>query len=282
MRTDIHSPKNIVLEDYEYAACGFFPTGDEPGYSPLAHELAYLLKEGWHMAENHAAGDCYHCGAHLTYYAILKHVPTQTFVRVGEQCLDNRFDMATAEFQRLRKERALNRERRSKADKMAAWFAVDPDREVAYCWASDEVEAGHYGFEGMRANFVHGVNRYGSASDKFVRAMMRDMARTERRAEERAREEAEPKAPVVEGRGVCTGEVVSVQWRENDFGGSLKMLFKDDRGFKLWGTVPSSISNAERGDRITFTATVSTSNDDPSFGFFSRPSKADFINNEED
>lgn len=277
-RTDIHAPVNLVTEDYEFVACGQFPSGDEPGYSPLAHEASYLITEGWGFGENHGAGDCYHCGAHLTYYAILKHLPTRTLVRVGEQCLDNRFQLASEEFQMLRKERRLNREQRKLSDRRAEWFAIDPDREVAFCWASDQVEDGSYGYEGMRHNFVSSVARYGRASDRFVRAMMRDMVRTERRAEERAqreaREAAEPKVPVVEGRGVLSGEVVSVKWKENDFGGSLKMLLKDDRGFKAWGTVASSIDGVKRGDCVSFTATVSKSDDDPSFGFFSRPSKA--------
>ena len=62
------------------------------------------------------------------------------------------------------------------------------------------------------------------------------------------------------------------------------MLVRDDRGFKLWGTVPASLGYSElgehsltKGDRISFTATLEQSNDDPKFGFFKRPTKAELI-----
>jgi hypothetical protein len=275
-RTDVHAPKNLVTEDYEFVACGYFGSADEPGYSPLAHEARYLLDEGWRMGENESAGGCYHCGANLKYYAILKHEPSHTLVRVGETCLANRFELASAEFHRLRAAAQLDRQAQRVKNTRIVWFAVDQDREIAYAWASEQIEAGSYGSGGFRHTFVSQINRYGTVSDKFVRSIMRDMARTERRAEERTAQEAiEAKAssPVIEGRITVTGEVLSTKWQEGDFGGALKMLVRDDRGFKLWGTVPAAIS-PDRGDRITFTATVTKSQDDETFGFFKRPSKA--------
>lgn len=82
-------------------------------------------------------------------------------------------------------------------------------------------------------------------------------------------------APVVEGTGVLVeGEVLSVKWRENPWGGGLKMLVKETRGFKVWGSVPSAISEVERGAVVRFVANVEASNDDECFGFFKRPRKA--------
>jgi hypothetical protein len=42
----------------------------------------------------------------------------------------------------------------------------------------------------------------------------------------------------------------------------------------VWGTVPASIDNVQRGALVEFTATVQVSDNDPKFGFFKRPSKA--------
>lgn len=56
-------------------------------------------------------------------------------------------------------------------------------------------------------------------------------------------------------------------------GSTYKMLVQDDRGFKVWGTVPGSIA-ADKGDEIKFVANVEASDDDPKFGFFKRPRKA--------
>lgn len=275
-RNDIHAVKNLITEDYEFVGCGWFGSFGRPGRSPLAHEARYLIDEGWKMGQNDAAGDCYHCGAHLTYYAIMKHLPTRELIRVGETCLANRFERATAEFRVLHKQAALDRTAHRIKMKRLAWFAGNPDREVAFGWAGDRVEAGDYGWEGTRDTFVRSITRYGDTSDKFVRLIMRDMARTERFEAERAARDAKDAAEatdVIEGRIVITGEVLAVKWQENDFGGRLVMTVKDDRGFKVWGSVPRAIE-PKRGERVEFTGTVTKGDRDPSFGFFKRPSNA--------
>lgn len=81
------------------------------------------------------------------------------------------------------------------------------------------------------------------------------------------------KRPVVEGRHEIQGAVLTVKVQESQFGSSLKMLVEVD-GYKVWGTVPADLYGVDRGDRVAFTATVEASDDDPSFGFFKRPSKA--------
>jgi hypothetical protein len=85
---------------------------------------------------------------------------------------------------------------------------------------------------------------------------------------------------VTPGRQVITGEVLKVTEREDHFspyGGIVyKMTVKDDRGFKVWGTVPSGLGVDIEGERVTFTGTVQPSDEDPKFGFFKRPAKADF------
>jgi len=42
------------------------------------------------------------------------------------------------------------------------------------------------------------------------------------------------------------------------------------------------LNKAKKGDRVQFSAKVSRSEDDPSFGFISRPTKAKIISQEED
>lgn len=272
MRTDIHSPKNLVTEDYEFVACGRFGGLDGPGYSPLMHEAAYLLDEGWSMGENESAGQCYHCGAHLRYYAILKHLPTHTLIRVGEQCLDNRFELATAEFQKLRKEAALNRERTSKQEKRDIF-------DVAHPGLAQELE--RYGERNdFFASLYAQLERKGILSDAQTDAAIKSLERQHKRDQKREEEKvSEPSpAPVIEGRIQIAGKVLAVKTIDGYYGPSQKMLVLDDRGFKVWGTCPSKIEgkwiDGLRGERITFFAMVSKSNDDDTFGFFKRPTKA--------
>lgn len=99
----------------------------------------------------------------------------------------------------------------------------------------------------------------------------------ERQKEYAARKEAEPKrTPVVEGRGEITGSVLSVQMKHTDFGSVWKMKVADDRGFHVWGSVPTDLE-LEKGDRVKFTGTVKASENDNTFGFFSRPAKAEIL-----
>ncbi len=95
------------------------------------------------------------------------------------------------------------------------------------------------------------------------------------RAERDAAHEAGENAP--EGRVVITGTVLAFKVQESMYGDVLKMLVQDDRGFRVWGSVPSSLDDAERESRITFTATVTASDKDAKFGFFKRPAKAAVI-----
>ena len=82
--------------------------------------------------------------------------------------------------------------------------------------------------------------------------------------------------PVPEGRVTVTGEVVGLAVRESAYGVTLKMTVRDDRGFKVWVTVPSAI-DPERGDRVSFVATLTASDDDKFFGFGKRPAKAEVL-----
>lgn len=79
---------------------------------------------------------------------------------------------------------------------------------------------------------------------------------------------------VTEGRRTITGEILTVKWVENMYGGALKMLVGTDEGERLWGTKPSILSaECDKGARIQFVATVEAGGD-KGFGFFARPAKA--------
>jgi len=94
-------------------------------------------------------------------------------------------------------------------------------------------------------------------------------------AAQRAAEQAELDAaePCPTGRVEITGEILATKLQESYYGDTWKMLVKDDRGFKVWGSIPSSL-HASRGARVTFMAAVEPSRDDDKFGFYKRPTKA--------
>lgn len=107
-------------------------------------------------------------------------------------------------------------------------------------------------------------------------------------AEVKADAAASSPVPTDKPRLVITGEVVKLRWVDNAYGGSEKMIVRDDRGFRVWGSVPAALNEdedgmvsidtaLEEGQRVTFTAAVTPSDDDASFGFFKRPTKASRI-----
>lgn len=287
-RTDIHRPSTLTTEDYELAYC--YDSNPEGGDRASAvHLLRIQLEQGFRFASIHPSGQCDHCGAPLRYIAVLRHLPSRQLIEVGETCLENRFSRATREFHALRKQARLNREELTRREKLAAWLSDDPDHRAAYDFLVDQVEEkGNHGFKGFYFDLLHKANRNGELSERQVAAALRGKDRDEAFAAKRAAEAAAT-TNVIEGRIEVTGEVIKVAFKENDFGGKTVMTVKDDRGFKVWGTVPRNLlpsrfydehgmyqetKGIEKGDRVCFTATVTTSDRDSTFGFFSRPSKA--------
>jgi hypothetical protein len=99
-----------------------------------------------------------------------------------------------------------------------------------------------------------------------------------RRIMEQAAKDAETSSPVIEGRITITGKVLTVKEQFSAYGSTIKMLVLDERGFKVWGTMPSAIMGEQcKGKRVTFTAKVTVSDDDETFGFYNRPTKAALV-----
>ncbi len=130
----------------------------------------------------------------------------------------------------------------------------------------------------------------GDLSPRQVDAVLESKTREETWAKERAAEDARRPAPaplpVTKERVEICGEVASAKWKDSEYGGAMKMLVIDDRGFKVWGTIPESLLEIpdsisvtgsrplSRGDRVRFAAGIEPSKDDDTFGFFSRPTDA--------
>jgi Fic family protein len=116
---------------------------------------------------------------------------------------------------------------------------------------------------------------------------MGDIYKLQRLAAQKTQEERDARdmahsrgEDVAEGRQVITGLVLALKWQSSQYGDTLKMLVQDDRGFRVWGSVPSSLE-VNREERVQFTATVQQSDKDPKFGFFKRPTKAVNLSSQE-
>lgn len=132
--------------------------------------------------------------------------------------------------------------------------------------------------------------QYRTLTDKQVELAERLRRESAERDAARAAERAAAE-PAPEGRTVVTGEIVGVKVTESGFGYHRSLVFRmtvrDDRGFRVNTTIPRDlVSEAHdaggraddlRGRRVTFTATLTPSDDDPTFAFGKRPTKAGLL-----
>jgi hypothetical protein len=311
-RTDIHRPSAEEFDPQAYEYSGCFDLHPEPGDFHSVQErirvVNHWLEQGYRFTSE-SGGTCGHCGAACRYVALMTHPATKGMIYIGETCLDNRFDLTKGEFQTLRKNASLNRERRKKADRIAEIVnAMRPEVKAAYDWAKSyhdstgyeligEGPAAYYGGKAWddctpaekaarknkgwqtAADIAGKIAQYvAPLSEKqenfLVLLHTREQEAEARKAAEAAKVESGEVKPCPEGRVKIIGTILSVKWVDNDFGGTYKMTVKSDEGFRVYGSAPSSLESTERGVRVEFTARCEPSQDDKAFGFFSRPTKA--------
>jgi hypothetical protein len=278
-RSDVHNAVNLVTEDYDYLGSLDWRAGQSGDVGSVKARVdlinAVIVTPGRKWARIHGSGQCDHCGAHLRYAALMLHRPSNTVVEIGETCLENRFDRATADFQRLRKLAELDREAHRVKLSVAGFVSVNPDLEFLATGELPPASANNSFIADVGAK----LRRYGSLSDAQVNAVRAAVIRDRNHAIEKANKVTEPKVDVVVGKIQISGEILSTKYVDSQFGSTLKMLVRDNRGFKVWGSVPRSIDGQGdlRGRNVQFTATVEASKDDSTFGFFSRPTQARIV-----
>lgn len=270
--TTIHQAahQDFATENYEYKASVSF---DEWGGKDRVQVINWLLNEGYAFdSENGKGRHCAHCGQFLTYAAIVVHTVSNKMIYIGETCLQNRFELATADFQRLRKAGQLNRERMRKDERIAKFYAEHP--ELFDLDALAEYDS-----------FMESINASlcakGELTDRQIEVAIKSAPKVRERIvqiKEREVKKAELIAQGVvapEGKVAVEGEVVSLKLTEDyGYGSTLKMTVKTDAGWCVWVTVPSALNGVERGERVQFTATLTRSDSDSLFAFGKRPSKA--------
>lgn len=265
-RTDIHSVRNADYTRYEFVAC-FYIGGNVDmiaAYGPQ-DEYQNAMRRAREAGKlfNAGNGGCDHCGAIYAHGVMLRHVDSGEYIRIGHQCADNFGQYPDAKAARNdvnRRVRQIKRENawqaKSAADR-AAVLAANPG-------LAEALETEHRIVGDVAARFL----QYGRISDKQIELVLKLAADVWTPVREY------PSAPVVEGKGVAiSGEVVATKWHEGAYGEVYKMIVRDDRGFKVWGSVPAKLMSIRSGARVTFVANVEKSRDDANFGFFKRPRK---------
>jgi len=286
-RTDIHRPSAIIPSEYEWVGFECVPsTGDaladvDAQLSERARIRAHMARTGGTYSRHAHGGNCMVCGnANAIYTVLFHHRPSNVYVRMGQDCAQ-KCDMGYDEGRWNAFRRNMDDARRNRAGKLKAERTLS-DAGLTRAWevyVANVAVPGH-DEEIIIRDIVSKLIQYGSLSDKqfgFVRNLIRRIdTRTERLAARAAEQEAAAPLPAA-GRVVIEGEVISTKVVDTDFGTFTKMLVRHVTGWKVWGTVPAALAGVQKGEKVRFTATLAPSNDDPKFGFFSRPSKAEFL-----
>lgn len=282
-RTDVHRPSALVTENYDFA----YAYDSRPEWGDGGERIAmvnHYLEQGYRFG-GVSGGGCDHCGnQNLRYIAVLLHQPSRTMIRVGETCLDNRFSVATAEFQKLRLESKLNRERATRAQRVETFLAANPALVPLTERPQSEIVAASEFLSDIGDKILQGKELSERQIEAAIRVHAQQIEFAQRKAARAAEEQAAKDAGLIEpaptGKAVVTGTVLSTKLQESQYGNTWKMLVKDDRGFKVWCSIPAAIADAAKDMRVTFSITLEPSKDDPYFSFGKRPTKAAFLTEE--
>jgi hypothetical protein len=270
MRTDIHRPSAINVEDYQCIGYLYlWPAQyDDIGFAMWNREererINNLVRErGWHWSNHEHGGTCGICGATARFVGVFVHVPSGDVIYVGHECAAN-VEMGNGDaFDALKKRIHAEQERfrnTVRARKLVVEYGI-PCMECARY--SNDILADMWGK----------LVKYGSLSEAQVRlaAKLIDEIKNPKVREE----EPAPTKEAPEGRVVVVGELLGLKTVESMYGTQVKMLVRsDDGGWKVWSTRPASLTDAERGSRIQFTAALKRSDKDAYFAYGSRPTKA--------
>jgi hypothetical protein len=272
--------KHDAFDPANYNTLGYFYDGpseailaeysDEMNYLDIELErfgtsLEEILYSGWDRT-------CDACGTAFFHGAIFEDVRTSTLVRVGGNC-------GAQYFGAVSKARVMS-DLAKRAEENAA-MRVKADAFIAEHDLADVLTHDHHIVQSIKG----GLFRYGSISDKQIALIFKIQREDNTREEVKATER--PGTPVVAGdRLVVTGKIISLKLKQNNYnpyGPSIPKIVVQvddaDNFYRVWGTLSASLEDAgaDIGSVVTFTANVDRSDDDESFGFFKRPSKASVV-----
>lgn len=274
-RTDVHRPSVIIPEDYMFVGFACVKIEDL-GSAHWALEnrkaiQAHMASTGGKYSSHEHGGSCGVCGSvNAIYNALFHHVPTNTYVYVGQDCTDQ-LDAGVVPAFRTFVANARGAVEAAKGKK-AAQKQLD-DKSLGVCWKISSLR-GDLGWEERTISDVVGkLVKYGSISEKqwgFLERLVQAMADRPAVVAKQAAEQA-ALADCPTGRVVVKGTMLSHRTEETIYGLTTKMLVQAATGYKVWCTMPTSIGTQHKGMEVEFTATLEPSRDDPKFGFGKRP-----------
>jgi hypothetical protein len=287
----VHNPTNF--EPSDYTVIGYID--NQPPYVPPsipwdsdAAEFYREERKRWaaefdHLFPKGNAFKCEHCGqGNVRYVVSALHVPTGEHTCFGDICCD-RLELPNHEAFRAKliRSKAAAAAKAKALDEAKAKF-LEGNQSFAEAYQSLRNAPENHSRNYFASDIAHKFDTYGELSDKQVTAFISSVARD---LKWKAEKEAEAVSSILipelkDGKVSMEGEIVSIKMHYSEiWGNSMKMLVKLTDGNKVWGSFPAPLAEAkaDKGDKISFIATVTKSDEDEHFGFFKRPSKTKII-----
>ena len=286
-RLDIHRPSAIIPADYEFVAHDYYgPYADEMMGSERVIFQRHRARTGGSYSTHEHGGSCHVCGASALFVARFYHAKTNSYIVTGEDCAE-KMDMGDARAFRVFRDKVTG-QREAIAGKRKAQASLEAAGLGAAWGLFVDPQSNTSDAAAIVRDIVLKLVRYGSISEKqqaFVAKLLKQIEARQpsKREQWDAQRAAETAAalpvPVTDKRIAIEGVVLTV--REPDDSARFpawKMLVQHTDGWKVWGSVPSSLNIDQlKGARIRFEAAVQVSDKDPKFGFYSRPTKSEVL-----
>lgn len=273
--------KAADIDPADYRHFGDYYKGTSPAwqnaYAAEHARLEAVLSTYGLIGDIGLSTKCEHCGARYNHGSVYHYLPGDELVFVGQICSANTFGASSRTAlakDRLARAYAAEKERLEAAEAAEAWIAENGEVHAHLVAFADD--------NSFYRDLLTKLHRYGYLTERQADAVRRGIQKDRDRVAGAAAREADRADKIASGVTVPTGEtnvmgtVLTVRTHQNAYGYRLVMTVADDRGFKVWGTVPRSI-DPNPGDRVAFLADLSPSDNDPLFGFFKRPRKAGIL-----
>lgn len=303
VRTDNYRPSEIEPADCEFVAIEYMKMEAMEACIFLQEQRRiiseHMKRTGGTYARHQHGGNCHVCGAAAIYTALFYHRGNNEYFRTGFDCAEKMhmgdarlfrdartavkgynelkagIRKATLRFEEIGCPEAIDLwnaspHRCDTWDRLAEYGLWEEGKDIPWCYLT------------LR-DIVDKQVRYGQLSEKQEAFLVNltqqclnyKQVEAEREAKRQAEREAAEDVPEYDERIRVVGEILSVRYNEE--WDNYKMLVKEERGFKLWGSLPKGVDPDEaKGGKIEFDARVERSDKDSQFGFFKRPTKVEF------
>lgn len=244
-----------------------------------------IVFQAYPGAPTQAGGSCDACGTGIRHAFLIKSADGRSF-KVGCDCVEKTGDSAlAAEMRNLERSARAKRAAVARQARREAGIAsrAEQARQRAAEWLAGQPSDVREAFEAdhpVIKDIASKLAKYGSVSQAQIDLVLRLWQPGE--VSTCAPPPALP-VPAFTGRATVAVRVLGLRTDETPYGRVRKMLCSvrtPDGQWKAWSTVPSGAYEAVgnrpvvKGDELLISATVETSNDDPAFAFFRRPTIA--------